>query len=50
MGMGRRFRDPGFGKKPIPDPGSRGLKPPDPGSTTLLLPMTLEYKNTIPQH
>jgi hypothetical protein len=26
MGFGSGIRDPGFGKKPIPDPGSRGQK------------------------
>ncbi len=26
MGLGSRIRDPGSGKKPIPDPGSRGQK------------------------
>ncbi len=26
MGLGSRIRDPGSGKKPIPDPGSRGKK------------------------
>ncbi len=26
MGLGSRTRDPGSGKKPIPDPGSRGQK------------------------
>jgi hypothetical protein len=26
MGLGSGIQDPGFGKKPIPDPGSRGQK------------------------
>ena len=28
MGLGSRIRDPGSGKKTIPDPGSRGQKGP----------------------
>jgi hypothetical protein len=41
MGLGSGFgiRDPGSGKKPIPDPGSgsRGQKAPDPGSGSATL-------------
>ncbi len=36
MGLGSRIRDPGSGKKPIPDPGSRGQK--GPVSNALRLP------------
>jgi hypothetical protein len=32
MGLGSGIRDPESGKKPIPDPVSRGQKAPDPGS------------------
>ncbi len=40
MGLRSGIRDPGSGKKPIPDPGSRGQKGhriPDSGSATLTI-------------
>jgi hypothetical protein len=36
MGFGSRIRDPGSGKRPIPDPGSRGQKGTGSGSATLI--------------
>jgi hypothetical protein len=45
MGLGSGIRDPGSGKKPIPDPGSgsRGKKGTDPGSGSATLPLSGMY-------